>query len=378
MQEELEPGVRHPLGCGCPACVAAVNAPATPVCEAVDAATARSPTSGRSERRRTAPRDRSADVRLVVMSLPPLFDFSGDYTGDLLSAVVPGRDPVFRVLIETERRRPQARSTTHSSRSYLVAEPTDDDDSGLVNRNKLTIAALEPTFRLERHACPRNWISMAIIRRLAIRSSRMTRPRWREFNDMSREPCRYFRPRRPSFRPTCSTGPPTPDSDARWWVIHTRPRAEKSLARKLLDAGSGVLPADPGPVVALQRPAVRVAPAAFPRLRLPARPAGRPGKRSLDQDGGELSVGPGPGRTDRRPPTGPPGPVGRTAVEHQAALPPGTPVEVIDGVLQGLTGTVVRSGRQAGVYIQVRLIGQGVLVELDPRLLRPAEQLIAV
>jgi hypothetical protein len=65
-------------------------------------------------------------------------------------------------------------------------------------------------------------------------------------------------------------------------------------------------------------------------------------------------------------------------VEHQAALPPGTPVEVVDGVLQGLTGSVVRYGRQAGVYIQVRLIGQGVLVELDPRLLRPAEQLVAV
>ena len=65
-------------------------------------------------------------------------------------------------------------------------------------------------------------------------------------------------------------------------------------------------------------------------------------------------------------------------VEHQAALPPGTPVEVVDGVLRGLTGTVVRSGRRAGVYIQVRLIGQGVLVELDPRLLRPAEQLVAI
>jgi len=65
-------------------------------------------------------------------------------------------------------------------------------------------------------------------------------------------------------------------------------------------------------------------------------------------------------------------------VEHQAALPPGTPVEVIDGILQGLTGTVVRSGRQAAVYIQVHLIGQGVLVELDHRLLRQAEQLVAV
>src|SRR5207249_3390520 len=39
-------------------------------------------------------------------------------------------------------------------------------------------------------------------------------------------------------------------------------------------------------------------------------------------------------------------------IERQAALPPGTAVEVVDGVLQGLTGTVVRSGRQAAVYIQ--------------------------
>src|SRR5207237_1018048 len=65
-------------------------------------------------------------------------------------------------------------------------------------------------------------------------------------------------------------------------------------------------------------------------------------------------------------------------VEHQAALPPGTPVVVVDGVLQGLTGTVVRSGRRAGVSIQVRMIGQGVLVELDPCLLRPAEELVTV
>jgi hypothetical protein len=35
MHEELEPGVRHPLGCGCPACAAAI---AAPVCVAAAAA----------------------------------------------------------------------------------------------------------------------------------------------------------------------------------------------------------------------------------------------------------------------------------------------------------------------------------------------------
>jgi len=38
----------------------------------------------------------------------------------------------------------------------------------------------------------------------------------------------------------------------------------------------------------------------------------------------------------------------------------------------------VRSGRQSAVYIQIRLIGQGVLVELDTCRLRQGEQSIAI
>ena len=89
----------------------------------------RSPTSGRSERRGRARRDRSAEVRLVVMSLPPLFDFSGD--------------PVFRVLIETNDAGSRPDPDTFLE-ILPLAEPTDDDDSGLVNRNNY-ITALEPT-----------------------------------------------------------------------------------------------------------------------------------------------------------------------------------------------------------------------------------------
>lgn len=168
------------------------------------------------------------------------------------------------------------------------------------------------------------------------------------------------------------------DSGARWWVIHTRPRAEKSLARKLLTLElafylptryqswlskgrwfKSYLPLFPGYVFLHARPNDRATVLATGAVAnfLPV-----PDQRGLVED---LR------RIHRVVAAGLP-------VEHQAAPPPGTAVEVIDGVLQGMTGTVVRSGRQAAVYIQVRLIGQGVLVELDPCQLRRGEQSIAV
>ncbi len=172
--------------------------------------------------------------------------------------------------------------------------------------------------------------------------------------------------------------PVDPDSGARWWVIHTRPRAEKSLARKLLTLGLGFylptryqswrskgrwfksyLPLFPGYVFLHARPEDR---ATVLSTGMVANFLSVPDQDELIEDLHRihrvLSAG--------------------LPLEHQAALLPGTPVEVIDGILQGMTGTVVRSGRQAAIYIQVHLIGQGVLVELDSRLLRQAEQSIAI
>jgi transcription antitermination factor NusG len=172
--------------------------------------------------------------------------------------------------------------------------------------------------------------------------------------------------------------PGNPDSSARWWVIHTRPRAEKGLARKLLALGLAFylptrdqswysngrgfvshLPLFPGYIFFHGRPEDR---GNVLSTRLVANFLPVPAQDELTEDLQRvcriLSAG--------------------LPVEHRAALPPGTPVVVVDGVLEGLTGTVVRYGRQAGVFIQVRMIGQGVLVELDARLLRPVDQLIAV
>ena len=168
------------------------------------------------------------------------------------------------------------------------------------------------------------------------------------------------------------------DSSARWWVIHTRPRAEKSLARKLLSLGLAFyLPTRDQSWHSNGRRFASHLPLFPGYVFLHARPEDRGNVLSTKLVANFLSVSAQDELTEdlQR--------VGRILsaglpVEHRAALPPGTPVEVTDGVLEGLTGTVVRYGRQAGIFIQVRMIGQGVLVELDPRLLRPVDQLIAV
>ena len=166
--------------------------------------------------------------------------------------------------------------------------------------------------------------------------------------------------------------------DRPWWAAYVRSRQEKGLARHLAQQGVGFyLPQAEKQVRRAGRTFVSHLPLFPGYVFLYARPQDRGHVLATGMVANFLSV---PDqdelaedlqRVHRILATGLP-------VEHQAALPPGTPVEVVDGVLQGLTGTVVRSGRQAAVYIQVRLIGQGVLVELDSRLLRPAEQLIAV
>jgi transcription antitermination factor NusG len=54
-------------------------------------------------------------------------------------------------------------------------------------------------------------------------------------------------------------------------------------------------------------------------------------------------------------------------------LEKGMPVEVINGPLTGLRGTMARKGTRARFVISVHLIGQGVSVELDAKDLIPLE-----
>jgi transcriptional antiterminator RfaH len=52
-------------------------------------------------------------------------------------------------------------------------------------------------------------------------------------------------------------------------------------------------------------------------------------------------------------------------------LPPGSPVEVIDGPFAGMTGTILRTGLQTRLVVEVRMIRQGVSVDLDRSAVRP-------
>src|SRR5438093_24875 len=137
------------------------------------------------------------------------------------------------------------------------------------------------------------------------------------------------------FPPELLDRPADPDSEDRWWVIHTRPRAEKSLARKLVRMGLGFylptrhqswcsngrwfeshLPLFPGYVFLYARPEDR---GTVLSTGMVANFLSVTGQDELTDD---LQ------RVHRLLSAGLP-------VEHQAALTPGTPVVVIDGVLRG-------------------------------------------
>lgn len=52
-------------------------------------------------------------------------------------------------------------------------------------------------------------------------------------------------------------------------------------------------------------------------------------------------------------------------------MPVGTPIEVIDGPFAGLTGQVLRVGTRARLVVEVRMLRQGVAVELGRAEVRP-------
>lgn len=62
---------------------------------------------------------------------------------------------------------------------------------------------------------------------------------------------------------------------------------------------------------------------------------------------------------------------GELPLTPAAQIPPGTPVEVIDGPFAGLTGKMIRAGAKAKLFVEVRMIHQAVAVELDRSAVRP-------
>jgi transcription antitermination factor NusG len=158
-----------------------------------------------------------------------------------------------------------------------------------------------------------------------------------------------------------------------WWVLHTRPRSEKSLVRRLLRrqvpfflplskrkwrnrgrVHSSYLPLFPGYVFLRSD-----GPTAFRALEtnLVARILDVPDQEQLQADLARIysliAAGAPLAAEDR--------------------LCPGSRVEIISGPFTGLEGKVLRRGKQLKLIVEVRFLQQGVSVEIESWMVEAAQ-----
>jgi transcriptional antiterminator RfaH len=168
------------------------------------------------------------------------------------------------------------------------------------------------------------------------------------------------------------TVPAAESSPARpWWVLHTRPRTEKALARRLLQRGTSFflplhkhqwrnrgrihcsyVPLFPG-YVFMQGERM----SAFRTLE-----TNMIARILTVEDQGQLH-----------------GDLTRVycliaagaAVTPESRLQPGTLVEIASGPLMGLEGKILRRGKQLKFLVEVQFLQQGVSVEIESWMIQP-------
>lgn len=171
------------------------------------------------------------------------------------------------------------------------------------------------------------------------------------------------------------TSPAHPSPGARWWVLHTKPRAEKSLARRLLKDGQyfflplytrrhdrrdrpgkvdSYLPLFPGYVFLYGPEEERLA-AFATKLVAQILPVADQGRLYQDLANVHRLM------TLEKPLT------------PEKTLPPGTPIEITDGPFAGLTGTVLRRGASWHLVVEVKFLQSGVSVELEQWMVKPLD-----
>jgi transcription antitermination factor NusG len=158
---------------------------------------------------------------------------------------------------------------------------------------------------------------------------------------------------------------PKEDSEGQWWVAHTKPRAEKSLARRLHKLRvahflplyhrewrsgsrlrSSYLPLFPGYVFLHGDSQARLF-ALETNLIV----------RTLevkDQDELEADLR----RVYKLVESGSP-------LAPEDRLAPGSPVEIISGPFAGMAGKILRRGKKLHFFVEVHLLQQGVSVEME-------------
>jgi transcriptional antiterminator RfaH len=171
-----------------------------------------------------------------------------------------------------------------------------------------------------------------------------------------------------------SQPPGCTEAPGRWWVLHTRPRCEKSLARKLLGgkipfflplyqrqwAAQGrrfrsYMPLFPGYVFLHGDEEARLAALVTNQVAqvLPV----------ADQHQLHADLA----RVNHLIVSGMP-------LAPEATLQPGTRVEIVEGPLAGLRGKVIREGTNCRFLVAVQFLRAGVSVDVERRVLRPLDE----
>jgi transcriptional antiterminator RfaH len=158
----------------------------------------------------------------------------------------------------------------------------------------------------------------------------------------------------------------------RWWVLHTRPRAEKALARRLLKRGNSFylplyqrewrsrgrllrsfVPLFPSYLMLHGDNQARVQ-ALATNLVVRVLPV-----EDQQQLQGDLA------RVYSMIASGVP-------LEPEDRLTPGTPVEITAGPLAGLAGKILRCGKHLKFLVEVHFLQRGVSVEIESWMIQPA------
>jgi transcription antitermination factor NusG len=161
------------------------------------------------------------------------------------------------------------------------------------------------------------------------------------------------------------------ENQSRWWVLHTRPRTEKALARRLLKRGNSFylplyqrqwrsrsrafrsyVPLFPGYIMLQGDNQARLQAL---ETNLVVRVLPVEGQEQLQAD---LT------RIYRMIAAG-------VSLEPEEQLLPGTPVEIISGPLTGFSGKVLRRGKQLKFFVEVQFLQRGVSVEIESWMIQP-------
>lgn len=165
---------------------------------------------------------------------------------------------------------------------------------------------------------------------------------------------------------------PLAEEGAFWWVLHTRPRVEKALARKLYESGHDFfLPLHKNRWYANGRWRTSYLPL-FPSYLFVQGDGGvRDFVLATNQVAHVLPV------VDQASLHADLAAVYRAMQSGMLLVPEerlcvGAPVEVVAGALKGLKGTILRRGNETRFVIEVRLLQRGVSVTVEGWMLCPS------